>query len=279
MEPASITVLSNGEICVADFMRGKLIFFNSDFGYVREISGFSPQSPSSIESGRNGSVVGFQVHYFIEDEVYMIGSRLANWTDSSTPDFEYTSHYNPHSGEGPVTIPSFLYATGFDGSVYSAKVSKDEYRIVKFNAEGDSIFTIQESYTPIYMTEEEMTSARFGYTLDTPGFDADDRRAISARRQIDPVRNPISSIHIDREGRLWVATGRGEQSSPQFEIYDSSGIHLCSLITALPGEMRNGNWKFVFGNGRVIVFDTNPEEFSRVIIYEIEEHELSNDDL
>ncbi len=31
MEPASITVLSNGGICVADFMRQKLIYFDANF--------------------------------------------------------------------------------------------------------------------------------------------------------------------------------------------------------------------------------------------------------
>jgi len=77
MEPASITVLSDGGICVADFMRQKLIYFDSDFCYQREISGFSAQSPSSIEEGCDGSVVGFQMYYFTEDDNVLIGSRLA----------------------------------------------------------------------------------------------------------------------------------------------------------------------------------------------------------
>ncbi|MCK5131209.1 MAG: 6-bladed beta-propeller [Candidatus Sabulitectum sp.] len=271
MEPASITVLSDGGICVADFMRQKLIYFDADFCYEREISGFLIQSPSSIESGSDGSVVGFQTHYFTEDDNFMIGSRLAKWTDSSTPELEYASRYNPHNGRGPVTIPYFFCATGSHGSVYCAESSEDQYTIMKFNAEGDSLFTIQESYTPMYRTEEEIACAHFGYILDTPGFDSDDRRAIRAGWEINPIRNAIRSIHIDGDERLWVATGRGESPSPQFEIYDSSGNHIYSYSTNLPAEMRWGYWKLVFGNDRILAFDNNPVDFSRVFVYEIDE--------
>jgi hypothetical protein len=272
MEPASITVFSNGEICITDFMRQKLIYFDSDLNYQREISGFLIQSPSLIGSGCDGSVVGLQMHYFIEDENFLIGTRLAKWTDSTAPEIEYASRYNPFNGEGAVTIPYFAFATGSDGSVYCAEASKDEYLIMKFTAEGDTVFTIQEPYTRMYRTEEEMACAHFGYVLDTPGFDSNDRRAIRDRWEIDPVRNAISSIHIDGDDRLWVATGSGEHPSPQFEVYDSSGNHIFSFHTNLPAEMRWGCWKMVFGNDRILAFDNNPAYFSKVIIYEIEEH-------
>ncbi|MCK5131401.1 MAG: hypothetical protein KAR40_04540 [Candidatus Sabulitectum sp.] len=196
---------------------------------------------------------------------------MAKWTDSSTPDFEYASSYNPYNGEGDVIIPRFPFATGSDGSVYCTESSEDEYTIMKFSAEGDSVFTIQESYTTMYRTEEEMACAHFGYMLDTPGLDSNDRRAIRDSWEIYPVRNAIRSIHIDGDERLWVATGRGEHPSPQFEIYDSSGNHICTYMTTLPAEMRWGYWKLVFGNDRILTFNNNPEDFSRVFIYEIEE--------
>ncbi len=271
MEPASITVLSNGGICVADFMKQKLIYFDADFRYEREISGFLMQSPCPIESGSEGSVVGFQMHYFAEEDDCLLGSRLAKWTDSSSPEHEYASRYNPYNGEGGVIIPRFTFATGSDGSVYCAESSEDEYTIMKFNAEGDSVFTIQEPYTTMYRTEEEMACAHFDYMLDTPGFDSNDRRAIRDSWEIHPVRNAIRSIHIDGDERLWVATGRGEHPSPQFEIYDSSGNHICTYTTSLPVEMRWECWNIVFGNDRILAFDNNPEDFSRVFIYEIEE--------
>ncbi len=272
MEPASITVLSDGGICVADFMRQKLIYFDSDLNYQREISGFLIQSPSSIESGSDGSVVGLQIHYFTESDNFIVGTRLGKWTDTSDPELEYASRYNPYNGEGAVTIPHFSFATGTDGSVYCAESSKEDYTIMKFTAEGDTVFIIQEPYTTMYRTEEEIACAHFGYMLDTPGFDSDDRRAIRAGWEIDPVRNAISAIHIDGNDRLWVATGRGEHPSPQFEIYDSSGNHLCTYATNLPAEMRWEYWKLVFGNDRILVFDSNPEDFSKVIIYEMELH-------
>jgi hypothetical protein len=271
MEPASIAVLTDGGICVSDVMSNKLVFFDTDFCYRKEVSGFYIQSPSSIESGSDGSAVGFQMHYFNEEDNFLIGSRVAKWTDSSDPELEYTSRYNPfRPGEG-VTIPVFTFATGEDGSVYCAESFEDEYTVTKFNAEGDTVFCIQEPYTPMHRTEEEMACAHWGYMLNTPGFDSDDRRAIRSTWEIDPIRGAVKSIHIDGEERLWVATGRGEHPSPQFEIYDSSGNHIYSYTTNLPPEMRWGYWKLVFGGNRFLAFDNNPEDYSRVFIYEIEE--------
>lgn len=271
MEPASIAVLANGEICVADFMSRKLIFFDSDLNYQREISGFSMQSPSIIDDGNYRSIVGFQTHYYFEDDNLFIGSRLAMWTDSSDPGIIYEHRYNQHNGDGPVTIPFFAFATCSNGNVYCAELSKDEYRIMKYTAEGDTAFTISEPYSRMYRTEEELSSAHFGYILDTPGFDSNDQRAIRDRWEVDPVRNAISSIHVDGQERLWVRTGRGESPSPMFEVYDSNGTHLCSISTNLPAQMRWACWKMVFGNDRILAFDNNPAEFSKVIIYEIEE--------
>ncbi|MCD4776990.1 MAG: 6-bladed beta-propeller [Candidatus Aegiribacteria sp.] len=271
MEPASIAVLSNGDICVADFMSRKLIFFDSDLNYKREISGFSMQPPSIIGDGHNRSIVGLQTHYYFEDENLFIGSRLAMWTNSSDPGIIYEYRYNQHNGDGPVTIPYFAFATGSNGSVYCAESSKSEYRIMKYTPEGDTAFTITESYSRMHRTEEELSSAHFGYVLDTPGFDSNDRKAIRDRWEVDPVRNAISSIHVDGHERLWVRTGRGESPSPMFEVYDSTGTHLCSISTDLPAQMRWACCKMVFGNDRILVFDNNPADFSKIIIFEIDD--------
>lgn len=271
MEPASIAVLTDGGICVSDFMSKKLVFFDADFCYKREISGFYIQSPSCIESGSDGSVVGFQMHYFNEEDNFLIGSRVVKWTDSSDPELEYTSRYNPFRPEEGVTIPVLPFATGEDGSVYCAESFEEEYTVTKFNAEGDTVFCIQEPYTPMNRTEEEMACAHWGYMLNTPGFDSDDTRAVRATWEIDPLRSAVKSIHIDGEERLWVATGRGENPSPQFEIYDSFSNHICSCTTDLPPEMRWGYWKFVFSGNRFLAFDNNPEDYSKVFIYEIQE--------
>ncbi|MBD3278221.1 MAG: 6-bladed beta-propeller [Candidatus Aegiribacteria sp.] len=270
-EPSSIAVLSNGEICVADFMRKMLIYFDGDFNYLREVSGFTMQPPSIIEGGNGGSVVGFQTHYYTEGDELHIGSRIACWRETSTPDLEYASRYYLHDGGGSVMIPQFVYAISTDGSLYYSEISREEYKIVKLGSEGDTLFCIIETYEPTNRTEEEMAGAHFGYVLDTPGFDSNDRRRIRSSWTVDPVRIAISSIHVDGNDRIWVATGRGEQSAPQFEIYDSAGNHIFTYVTDLPAEMRFGNWRYVFGNDRVISFDNNPDDYSKVFIYEIQE--------
>lgn len=128
-----------------------------------------------------------------------------------------------------------------------------------------------ESYSRMYRTEEELSSAHYGYILDTPGFDSNDQRAIRDHWEIDLVRNAISSIHVDDHERLWVRTGRGENPSPMFEVYDSTGTHLCSISTDLPAQMRWAYWKMVFGNDRILAFNNNPTYYSNVIIFEIDD--------
>lgn len=271
MEPASVAVLSNGDICIADFILQKLVFFDQEFYYISEITGFTMQSPSSIQHGIDGSVIGFQMHSYIENDGYMVGNRIARWAHSSTPDFEYVSGYIPYNGEGALALPQFLFTVGSDDCLYVTEPSQEQYRITKLAAEGDTLFIIHEPYTQMIKTEEEISSFHFGYLLDTPGFDSHDRRQIRNSWEIDPVRNAISSIHVDGNNRLWVETGRGEQASPQFEIYNESGDHICTYVTNLPPGMRCESWRYIFGNDRVLVFDTNPEDYSHVLIYRIEE--------
>jgi len=272
MEPASITILANGDICVSDHIRQKLIFFDPELNYQREISGFLLNSPAIIDEGCEGSIVGWQSHYYREDDRIFVGSRVALWTDSPDPKVIYTSRYIQYIPGESVAIPSFKFATGSDGSVYCVEPSKDEYQIIKYTAAGDTAFTISEPYTRMYRTDEEMNCVHFGYKLDTPGIDSNDRRAIRDNWEIDPVRNAIISIHVDGYERLWVATGRGESPSPEFEVYDSNGTHLCSISTNLPTQMRWACWRMVFGKDRILAFDNNSAEFSKVIIYEIDEY-------
>ncbi len=84
-------------------------------------------------------------------------------------------------------------------------------------------------------------SLDMSYRCDTPGFTDSDTRAISARWEPDPVRYAITGLYVDRMQRLWVATGRGEGSSPVFEVFDTERA------------------------------DTNPDDYSKVMIINIED--------
>lgn len=266
-EPSSIAILSNGDIAVSDFMQVKMVFFDSLLCFKKEIAGFVHQTPVSIESGRDSSVVGLQTHYFREDGGLYIGRRLVSWSDSPEPDIIYYSKYNRFDGDGPVHLPSVAFCTDPSGNVFCSPFSQDEYLILGFTPDGDTLFHISEPYTRMNKTPEEIASEHMSYVLDTPGFDDSDRRRMSARWEPDPVRYAIRGLYLDQMQRIWAATGRGEGASPVFEVYDISGNHLYTVSTSLPAEAHN--WRMVFGDNRILAFDTNPDYYSNVIILEI----------
>ncbi len=267
IEPASIAILSNGDIAVPDFMQNKLIFFDSSGVFKREITNFFPQTVTSVESGRDSSIIGMQMHYYNDDENFYVGSRLAAWSGSPEPQIIYYTEYNRFDGEGPVYIPAVSFCTDPDGNIFFAPFSQDEYAIIGLTSDGDTLLHISEPHTRMLKTPEEIASEHMSYRLDTPGFDDSDRRAISARWEPDPVRYAITGLYLDQSLRLWAATGRGEGPSPVFEVYDIGGTHLYTVSTSLPPEARK--WKMVFGDNRILAFDTNPDDYSRVIILEI----------
>ncbi|MCK4806647.1 MAG: 6-bladed beta-propeller [Candidatus Aegiribacteria sp.] len=267
-EPSSIAILSNGDIAVADHMQYKIVFFDSLFCFKREICGFIPQPPPRLLTGKDSSVVGLQVHYYREDDAVYVGARLGSWSDSPEPDIVYYSEYNRFDGDGPVYIPNVVHCTDLDGNMFYSPFSHDDYQIMRLSPDGDTLFNISEPYTRMNKTQEEIASEHMSYICDTPGFNNSDTRAISARWEPDPVRYAITGLYVDRMQRLWVATGRGEGPSPVFEVYDVSGNHLFSVSTTLPAEARK--WRIVFGDNRILAFDTNPDDYSKVIIINIE---------
>ena len=266
-EPSSITILSNGDIALVDHMQYKIVFLDSLFCFKREVCAFIPQPPATIRAGKDSSVVGMQTHYYREDGDIYIGARLGSWSDSSKPDIVYYSEYSRFSGDGPVDIPYVIFCTDQDGNVFYSPFSRDEYRILGFTPDCDTLFSISESCTRMNKTPEEIASEHMPYMLDTPGFDDSDARRMSAQWEPDPVRYAITGLYIDQMQRLWVATGRGEGPSPEYEVYDISGNHLFTVSTALPAESRN--WRMVFGGNRILAFDQNPDDYSKVMIIDI----------
>lgn len=268
-EPVELAVLDDGRLVVCDYMRQKLLFFDSLLNYSNELPGFTPTPPYEIENGNCNSIVGIQSHYFIEGETPYFGARLGSWSNSIEPDLIYTSAYTvPENGR--IELYFVEFCTDSHGRIYAAPTSFDEYCITCCSPEGDTLFHLTEQYSRIEKTPDEIESEHMPYRYDTPGFDADDRRVITARWEPDPFRQAIKEIYADGLDRIWVLSGRREDPSPLFEVYDSTGEHMCSVQTDFGAEANN--WKFVFGDSTALAFDTNPDDHSKVIILNIIEN-------
>ncbi len=268
-EPVELAVLDDGRLVVCDYMHQKLLFYDTLLNYSYELSGFNPTPPHGIENGDGGSVVGMQSHYFIEGETPYFGLRLGSWSNSIEPDLIYTSAYTVPE-DGRIELHFVEFCTDSCGRIYTAPTSYDEYSITCYNSEGDTLFHLTEPYNRTEKTPEELESEQMPYRYDTPGFDADDRRVITSRWEPDPYRLAIREFHADGTDRIWVMSGRRDNPSPLFEVYDSAGTHISSVQTDF-GPAAN-NWKFVFGDSTALAFDTNPDDFSKVIMLNIIEN-------
>ena len=268
-EPVELAVLDDGRLTVCDYMQQKLLFYDSLLNYSNELSGFVPNPPHGIENGNGGSVVGMQSHYYHEGGITYFGLRLGFWSDSNEPDLIYASVYTVPE-DGRIELYFVEFCTDSRGRIYTAPTSYDEYSITCFSSEGDTLFHLTEPYARTEKTPEEIESEHMSYRYDTPGFDADDRRVIASRWEPDPFRQAIKEIYADGMDRIWVLSGRSDYSSPFFEVYDSTGAHIFPVPTNF-GPVAN-NWKFVFGDNTALAFDTNPYDYSKVIILNIVEN-------
>jgi hypothetical protein len=265
-EPVELAVLDDGKLVVCDYMHQKLLFFDSLMNFSDELAGFTPNPPHYIENGNGGSIVGIQSHYFVEGDIPYFGLRLGSWSNSIEPDLILTSAYTvPENGR--IEIYFVEFCTDSRGMIYTASTSFDEYSITCYNPEGDTLFYLSEPYTRTEKTPEEIESEHMSYRYDTPGFDADDRRAITSRWEPYQYRQAVQNIYADALNRIWVMSGRKEEPSPLFEVYDSQGSHLCSVPTDFGPEANN--WQFVFGDSTALAFDTNPSDYSKVIVLNI----------
>jgi len=268
-EPSQIVALNDGRTAVPDNMHRSIIFFDSLFQYQDEITGFIPTPPLPVSAGHGASIVGMQLHYRHEAEVLHLGYRIAAWDSLTEPSRIYWEEYIiPEDNTFEMYPPRFC--TDSRGRVYTAPFSWDQYEVTCISAQSDTVFQISEPYSEMQKTQEELETEHMGYRCDTPGFDSSDRRRITARWSPHPVRTAIADLYTDRRDRLWVRTGRRESPSPLFEVYDSTGTHVATVQTDLgPGA---NNWSFVFGDSTVLAFDTNPDDYSRVMVLNIIEN-------
>lgn len=266
-EPVELAVLNDGRLAVCDYMNRKLVFFDAELELQGELTGFFHTPPYGLENGPGGSIAGIQSHYYMEDDVPWFGCRLGTWTDSPEPDLICSSAYVVPD-DGSIELYFATFCTDSRGRMYTADLSFDDYLITGYGPEGDTLFHLEEPYERTWKTDEELQAVHLPYRYSA-GFTPEEIRAMSDRWEPEPKRLAISDIYCDSRDRIWVRTGRRESLSPLFEVYDTTGVHITTVQTDFGPEANN--WKFVFGDSTVLTFDTNPDDYSKVLVLRIEE--------
>ncbi len=266
VSPFSLTALSDGGFAVSDIQQGKVMIFDSSLEYVRELSGFQTMAPDRISIGPGGSFFGRRLNWYYdqeEEELYS-GSEYCLWSDSVEPDRIYQENYFLHSSDDRFSCG---IASSEDGQFFTMPSSKTEYIITGYTHEGDVSFTIDVPWETMYLTEEELLVSRPGMMIPGPGSEATSSE-LTAGWSPDTTRLAGSLAGLDSENRLWIKSGRGETSSPVFDLYNATdGSLICSIETTLPAIARFWNIK-IFESG-ILGWDHNPGDYPRIYMLEL----------
>ncbi len=266
ISPYSLTPLSNGGFAVSDIQQGKIAFFDSSLGLVKELSGFQPMAPDRISIGPDGSVFGRRHNWYYDEdqeEVYS-GSEYCLWSDSTQPDQVYQENYFPHSSDDHFFCG---ISSTDDGRLFTMPSSRSEYRITGYSSSGDVSFQIELPWETMYLTEEELLAARPHMVIPGPGSESTSSE-LSADWSPDSTRGAGTLAGLDGENRLWVKSGRGEGASPVFDLYSATdGTSLGSIETTLPAIARF--WTIRVSEPGILGWDHNPGDYPRVYMLEL----------
>lgn len=268
VSPYSLTFLTDGGLAVSDIQQGKVVFFDSDLCYLRELSGFQPMAPDRIRCGPDGSITGRRYNYYYDEgaEEYFYGSDFCLWSDSVEPDLTYQESYSPSSSDDRA---SYNFCSTPEGKLVCALSSKTEYALIGYTHEGDVSFTINIPWEITYVTQEELDAARPHTVIPGPGSEATSAE-LSSGWVPDSLRSAATIVGIDGEDRLWVKSGKGVTASPVFDLYSmSDGSFITSVETTLPAIARY--WSFKVSESGILGWDHNPADYTRVYILELVE--------
>ncbi|MCK4504824.1 MAG: 6-bladed beta-propeller [Candidatus Aegiribacteria sp.] len=264
--PFSITALSNGGFAVSDIHAGKVVFFNSTGSLERELIGFYPMAPMTIERGASGSIIGKRINYYYdeEEERVLSGSEYCVWSDSIEPDIVLLENYAVHQSNDRI---SYNFTTSSDGMFFCCPSSTEEYAITGFSPDGDTAFYTEIPWEITAITQDEIEVARPGIVVPGPGSESTITE-LTADWEPDSVRNAGLLVGVDRDSRIWVKTGRGETAAPIFDLFDSrDGSFITSVETTLPAIARY--WNIEVSESGILGWDHNPADYPRVYILEL----------
>ena len=268
--PAGISFTRDSGLIVCDAMGQKLVFFNPDFSFSHEISGFFPAPPTGIQAVDSAGVIGKLLVYEQNEDGIIAGFMLARWDTTNVPTMEYYRKLRPfdlsnlsESAEGL----EFSFDASSDGCVFRAPQDFETYLIEGYKADGEQFLTIEQDYKPVPKTQEEIEEEKAFIENRMRSFGLPSGMGIIP--EPDPDRLAIDNIFFDGEDRLWVR--RGWDPGYICDVYDLTGQRLfCVSIDGPPVENLR-YWQLTVSNFGIIAFDVNPMDYAKLYILDFVE--------
>ncbi len=265
--PASFTFTSDGGIAVSDVMAGKVTFFDSDYEYSGQLTGFFPSAPTVIIGVDSGAIVGMLTAFDQTEEGMFLGFTLARWEGEVEPTVEYFSTFAPFDPSDIAASSKnvmFMAAAAPDGRVFRAPLSTEDFIIEGYMPDGTSFLYIEdEDFQKVRKTDEEIQDEidRVNESMAAYGVEG------IVEWEPDPYKTSIMSLSIDSRDRLWVRMGI--YSEIVFRVYNMDGEFLFTAGVDFPGDIKSfEDWQVSIDQHGILAFDSLPEDYSRIYILE-----------
>jgi len=227
--PMAMAVLQEG-YAVSDLMGGKIVFFDENGVFQRELTGFFPTPPLDIVASTPGGVTGVSMKVEAGDDGAPSASMiLASWRDSSEPSIVFHAIPVPMDGGRIMSRPEFEVSPGPGGSVFIAEKSDSLLLVLGFSPEGETVFSVTEPFERTPKSEEELAEESLSISLRI--FDGESTLDRTRVRDEHPWRTVVNGIGVDSLGRVWLEMGH--TGSPFFRVYQPDGL---SFVTVVPED-------------------------------------------
>jgi hypothetical protein len=136
-------------------MAGGLKFFNSEYEYAGEMTGFFPAPPTGSIFLDDSTFVGMMVDYNTDGDEMLAGFKVALWnTGSIESEVTYFRDLAPLDlmdiGNSEAGIPIFTMSP--ESIVYTTAQTTDEFVFHGWNTDGTELFTVSEPYEKVRKT-------------------------------------------------------------------------------------------------------------------------------
>jgi hypothetical protein len=266
--PSSFSFTPGGELIVADAMSRKLSLFDATMAYTGCLEGFFPTAPVVILAMDSASVVGMKPEFQQDGEEMNVGFSLSRWDGSIEPSVVYFSEmapFNPQDLGSAFGENMFSFtASPSTGRVFRSPMTSEHYIVEGFEADGTSFLTIEQEYTPVAKTPEEiqeeieMVETRMTESGAPPEL---------ANWEPDPNKAAVAGLFLDGEQRLWVR--RGWTDEAVFDVYDMSGALLFVAAVDYDPEQTD-DWQVTMDGGGMLAFSANPPDYPKLYVLEMQ---------
>ena len=258
-----MTVLSDGRLLVTDPMLARVTLFEPDLTVSDMIGGFVPWPPERISAAAGSTYVG--AHRTFDRENSLYGHLVALWSDSPEADVEYyrrQGDFNMQNLRESTEANQVVFTADYQGRVYIAPYSTDEYRIDVLGPDGENLYSIREDREPENRPAEEIQREieEMREQLEREG---------APEMEWHPAEQyhlvPLRGMGIDDQGRLWVRDGRSVH--PRFSVY-SGEVHQFDIeLTDADLPLEDLTVK-VTPQG-ILAWQGDPETYPRLFVLEL----------